>query len=483
VHPGRDEIARLAHAAFVEHDAALRRFEIQFERPRTHISCRLHISCSGIDRARSADRDEQIAFAQGRVNFVHPIGHLPEPDDVGTERGFLACRTRWSIGQRPTPRRAHVARHAPRVQMFPVHMDQPLRASPLMQVIHILRHDEQIAVPLRIEPCECLMRCIVFRFLDRLASHVIEAEHQIGIARKPFRCRNILDAVLLPQPAFVAKRADTALSADASTGQDHDIADVLHLAHEAHKTRKRQVMTGIGIVGSEGRMGRAIAAMADEAGIFIVGGIDQGGDPIALAKASDVLVDFSSPSGLVYSLGAAVAAGKPIVIGTTGLEDDHHRAIDDAARHVAVLQTGNTSLGVTLLARLVKEAAAKLGPDWDIEIIEMHHRHKIDAPSGTALLLGRAAAEGRAIPLDANSERGRDGITGARKVGAIGFASLRGGSVAGDHTVIVAAENERLEFTHRAENRTIFARGAIKAAQWLIGQPAGRYSMDQVLGM
>lgn len=242
-------------------------------------------------------------------------------------------------------------------------------------------------------------------------------------------------------------------------------------------------MTAIGIIGSKGRMGQALTVAAEEAGLSVAGGIDAGGDPIALAKTSDVLIDFSSPAGLVANLGAAVAAGKPILIGTTGLTEDHHRAIDDTAAHVAVLQTGNTSLGVTLLARLVQEAAAKLGPDWDIEIVEMHHRMKVDAPSGTALLLGEAAAKGRQIELAANSERGRDGHTGARAKGAIGFAALRGGTVAGDHSVIFAADNERIELIHRAENRAIFARGAIKAAQWLIRQPPGRYTMDQVLGV
>ena len=241
-------------------------------------------------------------------------------------------------------------------------------------------------------------------------------------------------------------------------------------------------MTRIGIIGRAGRMGEALAvAISANDALTLSGGIDIGGDPIALAKASDVIVDFSSPKALMDNLGAGVAAGTAMVIGTTGLEEHHHQMIDDAARHIAVLQTGNTSLGVTLLARLVREAAARLGPDWDIEIVEMHHRHKVDAPSGTAQLLGRAAAEGRNIPLDRNSERGRDGITGARQSGTIGFASLRGGSVAGDHTVMFAADNERIELTHRAENRAIFASGALKAALWVKGQPAGRYTMDQVL--
>ena len=242
-------------------------------------------------------------------------------------------------------------------------------------------------------------------------------------------------------------------------------------------------MTGIGIIGSKGRMGQAIAAAAAMADLDIAGGIDAGEDVGILAKKAQVLIDFSSPKALLGNLGAAVAAGKPILIGTTGLEADHHRAIDDAAVHVPVLQTGNTSLGVTLLARLVQQAAAALGPDWDIEIVEMHHRMKVDAPSGTALLLGEAAARGRGIDLARHSERGRDGQTGARAPGAIGFAALRGGSVAGDHDVIFASDDERIELIHRAENRTIFARGALKAAQWLQRQPAGRYTMDQVLGL
>ena len=148
-----------------------------------------------------------------------------------------------------------------------------------------------------------------------------------------------------------------------------------------------------------------------------------------------------------------------------------------------MLQTGNTSLGVTLLAHLVEEAASRLGDDWDIEIVEMHHRMKVDAPSGTALLLGEAAASGRGIDLASHSERGRDGHTGARAPGTIGFASLRGGTVAGEHSVILAGEQERIILSHSAENRMIFANGAVKGAEWLIGKPAGRYTMPQVLGL
>jgi 4-hydroxy-tetrahydrodipicolinate reductase len=242
-------------------------------------------------------------------------------------------------------------------------------------------------------------------------------------------------------------------------------------------------MTKIGIIGSKGRMGQALVAAIAEAGLTHSGGVDQGDDLPALIAASDVLVDFSSPHALEANLEACVAASRPIMIGTTGLEERHHWLIDDAAQDIAILQTGNTSLGVTMLAALVREAASRLGPDWDIEIVEMHHNKKIDAPSGTAMLLGEAAAKGRNIDLAEHSERGRDGITGARAAGAIGFASLRGGTVAGDHSVIFAGNEESITLSHRAENRAIFARGAIRAAAWLTGQRAGRYSMPEVLGL
>jgi len=239
----------------------------------------------------------------------------------------------------------------------------------------------------------------------------------------------------------------------------------------------------IGIIGSQGRMGQALATAIEAAGHTLSGGADRNGDVAALAAASDALVDFSSPAALEANLAAALGAGIPILIGTTGLEDAHHAAIDRAAEVIPVLQTGNTSLGVTLLAHLVREAAQRLGDDWDIEVLEMHHRMKVDAPSGTALLLGEAAAEGRGISLATNSERGRDGQTGARARGAIGFAALRGGTVAGEHSVILAGDEERIVLSHSAENRMIFARGAVKGAAWLLGKPAGRYTMPRVLGL
>ena len=242
-------------------------------------------------------------------------------------------------------------------------------------------------------------------------------------------------------------------------------------------------MTKIGIIGSAGRMGQALIEAIAAAGQTYAGGIDEDGDLAALVAASDVLVDFSSPHALEANLDACIAAGKPIVVGTTGLDERHHYLIDDAARDIPVLQTGNTSLGITMLAALVEQAANQLGDDWDIEIVEMHHRHKVDAPSGTALLLGEAAAKGRGIDLKTHSERGRDGNTGARGRGNIGFASLRGGSVAGDHSIIFASDNERIELTHRAENRAIFASGAVKAAMWLVKQKAERYGMNEVLGI
>lgn len=236
-------------------------------------------------------------------------------------------------------------------------------------------------------------------------------------------------------------------------------------------------MTSIGIIGAAGRMGRAIAAAADEQGATLAGGVDVGGNLTLLATAADVLVDFSSPGSLAVNLAAARAARTALVIGTTGLEPAHHAAIDEAAAGIAVLQTGNTSLGVTLLSVLVEQAAARL-PDWDVEVVEMHHRMKKDAPSGTALLLGAAAAHGRETQLVPETDRNR-----VRADGAIGFASLRGGTVVGDHQVVLAGPRERLTLGHVAEDRSLFAHGAVRAARWLAVQPPGRYTMRDVLGL
>jgi 4-hydroxy-tetrahydrodipicolinate reductase len=218
-----------------------------------------------------------------------------------------------------------------------------------------------------------------------------------------------------------------------------------------------------------GRMGQAIETLANEDSDFT---IDQ--------DHGDVLVDFSVPAALPQSLDRAVSAGIPILIGTTGLDALADERISAAAKNVAVLRAANTSLGVALLAELVKRAAQVLGPEWDIEIAEAHHRNKADAPSGTALMLGQAAARGRGVVLKA--ERGRDGTGLKREEGAIGFASLRGGTVAGDHDVLFLGPHERLILSHRAENRMIFARGALAAARFLAGKSAGLYSMRDVIG-
>jgi 4-hydroxy-tetrahydrodipicolinate reductase len=258
----------------------------------------------------------------------------------------------------------------------------------------------------------------------------------------------------------------------------------------------------IGILGARGRMGDAlIAAIRAAPSLTLAGGAERPGhadlgqplahgvtallsdDVAALAALSDVLIDFSSPVALQKHLDICVATKRALVVGTTGLEPHHETAIATAARAIPLLQSYNTSVGVTVLANVVETIAAKLGDDWDIEIVEMHHRQKVDAPSGTALLLGRAAAAGRGISLPENSVRGRDGITGVRKKGSIGFASLRGGTVAGDHQVIFASDNERIELIHRAENRGIFAQGAVKAAIWLSAQKPGLYGMTDVLGL
>lgn len=242
--------------------------------------------------------------------------------------------------------------------------------------------------------------------------------------------------------------------------------------------------TGIGIVGARGRMGLAIAeVLRDHPSASLVGGAGRGDDIAALAATSQILIDVSAPDAFHAALAAAEAARRPLVIATTGLDASAHAAIDRAAATIPILQAANLSLGVALLAHLVREAAARLGEDWDIEIAEMHHRHKVDAPSGTALLLGEAAAAGRGVDLTTSSDRGRDGMTGPRTPGHIGFAVLRGGSVAGDHHIIFAGEGERIELGHRAETRAIFARGAVKAALWLHDQTPGRYTMNDVLGL
>jgi len=262
----------------------------------------------------------------------------------------------------------------------------------------------------------------------------------------------------------------------------------------------------IGIVGCAGRMGRMLINAIDQtpnaelaggterAGSPAVGedpamvaglapsGLVIGDDPRALFEVSDAVVDFTAPEATAAHAKLALETGTALVPGTTGLSADQQAAIEKAAEKVAVVQAANYSVGVNLLLGLTEQAAAMLGDDYDIEILEMHHRHKVDAPSGTALALGQAAASGRQVDLDHVAQRVRDGHTGERKVGDIGFATLRGGMVVGDHTVMFAADQERIELTHKASDRAVFAKGAIRAALWTQGQAPGLYSMRDVLG-
>jgi len=200
-------------------------------------------------------------------------------------------------------------------------------------------------------------------------------------------------------------------------------------------------------------------------------------------QSADGLIEFTIPAATLVFAELTAAAGIVHVIGTTGHSAEEDAIIAEAARRAVIVKSGNMSLGVNLLAALTKRVAKTLGADYDIEIVEMHHNKKIDAPSGTALLLGRAAADGRGIDLANRAVRGRDGVTGARRSGDIGFASLRGGTVVGEHTVMFAGPAERIELTHRAEDRMIFARGALHAASWARGKKPGLYTMADVLGL
>lgn len=263
----------------------------------------------------------------------------------------------------------------------------------------------------------------------------------------------------------------------------------------------------IGIVGIAGRMGQALVReIANTPGAAVGGGTERPGseflgkdpgllagvnaagvtiidDPAVMFGNVDAVLDFTVPALLPQHAALAAQGRTAYIVGTTGLEAEHFAALEKASHHCAVVQGYNMSLGVNLLAGLTRQVAASLGEDWDIEIVEMHHRMKVDAPSGTAILLGEMAALGRGKPLDKISDRGRDGITGARKKGDIGFAALRGGNVAGEHSVIFAADNERIELTHKATDRSIFARGAVRAAMWTHGKLPGLYRMADVLGL
>jgi 4-hydroxy-tetrahydrodipicolinate reductase len=250
----------------------------------------------------------------------------------------------------------------------------------------------------------------------------------------------------------------------------------------------------IGIAGIAGRMGRLLSEEVAAAGAQLVGGIDRPGsdakgatlfpDIAALAAASDVVVDFTHASTVQPHARALAEVGTAWVLGTTGLSAADEAAVAAAAKRVAVVQAPNFSPGVNLVLALAERMAAALPAEaYDAEIVEMHHRQKVDAPSGTAIGLGRAVARGRGVALEAVRESGRDGHTGPRKPGAIGFAALRGGQVVGEHTLLFAAGSEHIALTHRAFDRRVFATGAVRAALWAAGRPAGQYSMMDVLGI
>jgi 4-hydroxy-tetrahydrodipicolinate reductase len=263
----------------------------------------------------------------------------------------------------------------------------------------------------------------------------------------------------------------------------------------------------LAIAGAAGRMGRVLTRIIHETeGAELAGGLESKGspsvgadlgqlaglgplgvtitdDPLALFTKIDGIVDFTVPAASLALAEISAQARIVHVIGTTGIDEAGEAKIRAAARHARIVKSGNMSLGVNLLAAMVRKVAASLGEEFDIEVLEMHHKHKIDAPSGTALLLGQAAAAGRNIDLKTRSVRSRDGHTGARPAGDIGFATLRGGSVVGEHTVMFAGPAERIELTHKAESRDIFARGAVRGALWAMDKKPGLYAMTDVLGL
>ncbi len=266
-------------------------------------------------------------------------------------------------------------------------------------------------------------------------------------------------------------------------------------------------LPGIVVTGASGRMGQTLiklirasdkarlAGCVERSGHAWIGrdvGEAMGGpalgvmvtdDPLEAFAKAQAVVDFTAPAATVEFAALAAQARAVHVVGTTGLEAEHHRKLDLAAHHAVIVQAGNMSLGVNLLTRLTQKVAAALDEDWDIEIVEAHHRMKVDAPSGTALMLGQAAAEGRNVRLEDARVSGRDGVTGARERGTIGFSAIRGGDVVGEHDVIFAADGERIVLRHLATDRSIFARGALKAALWGQDRKPGRYDMMDVLGL
>jgi 4-hydroxy-tetrahydrodipicolinate reductase len=263
----------------------------------------------------------------------------------------------------------------------------------------------------------------------------------------------------------------------------------------------------IGIVGAAGRMGaELVREVSANAGCRLVAACERSGHPAVgrdigdlaglgalgvsvsdsaegVFRSAEVVIDFTVPVATAAHAALAARHGVALVVGTTGLAAEHIAALDEAARKVAIVRSANFSIGVNLLLALSEKVGATLGTDYDVEIVEMHHRHKKDAPSGTALALGEAVAKGRQVSLANSAVRGRDGITGEREAGSIGFAALRGGDVVGDHTVIFATDGERIELTHKASHRRIFAKGAVRAALWVKGRPPALYSMRDVIAL
>jgi 4-hydroxy-tetrahydrodipicolinate reductase len=264
---------------------------------------------------------------------------------------------------------------------------------------------------------------------------------------------------------------------------------------------------GIVVTGASGRMGRMlIETVNDSADARLVGVVEREGhgwigkdvgeamggaalgiavtdDPVEAFARAQAVLDFTAPEATVEFARVAAQARAVHVIGTTGLDDDDLRKLKAASRHAVIVRAGNMSLGVNLLTQLTRKVAAALGPEFDIEIVEAHHRHKVDAPSGTALMLGQAAADGRGLKLDEVSDRGRDGITGPREKGHIGFSAIRGGDIVGEHDVIFAGAGERIILRHVATDRALFARGALRAALWGQDKQPGEYDMLDVLGL
>jgi 4-hydroxy-tetrahydrodipicolinate reductase len=263
----------------------------------------------------------------------------------------------------------------------------------------------------------------------------------------------------------------------------------------------------IGIAGAAGRMGAVLVReVSATAGCRLVGAFERAGHPAigrdvgdlaglgavgvlvsdtaeSVFRTSEVVIDFTAPDATAANAALAAQHGVAMIVGTTGLAPGHEVALREASHKVTIVRAANFSIGVNLLLALAEKVGATLGPDYDAEIVEMHHRHKKDAPSGTALALGDAVARGRKVSLNDVAVRGRDGITGERVPGSIGFAALRGGDVVGDHTVIFATDGERVELTHKASHRRVFAKGAVRAAVWTRGRPSGLYSMRDVVSL